>query len=135
LQRTLASTSLPNPTPHNRTTAYTQPQTNQPLHVYNRTPAKAAALVAAAAHHGAAAAAPTLTALIKGCHIIHIMLSDDDACDAVVGELLSSDHSKGRLLVNHSTNHPECARRCAEAAAAVGAGYVSAPVFGRWVGD
>jgi 3-hydroxyisobutyrate dehydrogenase-like beta-hydroxyacid dehydrogenase len=107
----------------------------QPLAVYNRTRAKASAL-AAAAPPGAAAAAASAAAALGGARVVHTLLSDDAACDAVIGELLAAAPAQlaGAVVVNHSTAHPDCARRAAAALGAAGAHYVAAPVFGRWGG-
>jgi 3-hydroxyisobutyrate dehydrogenase-like beta-hydroxyacid dehydrogenase len=110
------------------------PSETQPLAVYNRTASKAASLAAAAPPGAAAPAASPAAAALGGAEIIHVMLADDSACDSVIAQLLEAAPGgglAGKVVVNHSTAHPDCARRAAAALACAGADYVAAPVFGR----
>jgi 3-hydroxyisobutyrate dehydrogenase-like beta-hydroxyacid dehydrogenase len=106
----------------------------QPLFVYNRTASKAAAL--AATSPATIRPATSLPKMAQYCDIIHIMLSDDKACDEVITEIISEvvRREGGPLvIVNHTTAHPDCSRRAAAAAAAAAedVAYVACPVFGR----
>lgn len=103
----------------------------QPLTVYNRSPDKAITLAAAVGAPSRVAVAPSVAALADACAVIHVMLSDDAACEEVAGAILGSGGSEGRVIVNHSTVHPDCARRLHDRAREAGAEYVGCPVFGR----
>ncbi|MFG1464287.1 NAD(P)-dependent oxidoreductase [Xanthobacter sp. DSM 24535] len=95
--------------------------------VYNRSPAKADGLVAAGA-----ARAGTIAQACAGEAVL-TMLADDAAVEAVVlgeGGIVQS-LPKGALHVSHSTISVALAERLAQAHAAAGQSYVSAPVFGR----
>ncbi|KIY95000.1 6-phosphogluconate dehydrogenase NAD-binding protein [Monoraphidium neglectum] len=111
---------------------------NQPLIIYNRSRAKSDTL-ASAAPPGAVKAAATLQEVAGAASIVHLMLADDSACDAVITELLKGSQgggdgahlAAGSVIVNHSTVHPGCSKRAAAAAEEAGVEYVAAPVFGR----
>ena len=97
------------------------------LRVYNRTVAKAAPLVAL----GATAAAN----IREACQadVVVTMLADDTALESVVfgeGGLLASLASD-TIHVSCSTIGVDLSRRLAQAHAAAGQRFVSAPVFGR----
>ena len=98
------------------------------VHVYNRTPEKAAALVAQGAR---LAHQPSQTAEPGG--IVMTMLSDDQALESVVfGEngFLERLRPNG-IHVSMSTISPALARRLAEHHRNYDVSYVAAPVFGR----
>lgn len=85
------------------------------VRVWNRTPAKTAALVALGAE-----ACETPEAASAGAERVHLVLAADDAVDAVLAGLTPET-----IVVDHSTNLP--ARVAARAAERPG--YVHAPVF------
>lgn len=93
------------------------------VRVWNRSPEKAAPLVAL----GAVAAASPAEA-VAGAARVHLILSADDAVDAVIAALRPG-LGAGVPVVDHSTNLP--ARVAARAAAlrAEGVAYLHAPVF------
>ena len=80
-----------------------------------------------------AEACPTIAEAVRGAEAAITMLSEDAAVEAVTfgdGRLLESLRD-GALHVGMSTISVALAGRLAEAHAAAGQGYVSAPVFGR----
>ena len=100
----------------------------QTLTVWNRTPARALALAGEGARVGRTAAEAVAEA-----DVVLSMLADDGAVTAIVegsGGLLSTLR-RGAVHVSLSTISVALARKLAAAHAAVGQGYVSAPVFGR----
>ncbi len=98
------------------------------LAVWNRSPGKATELVAAGARE---ATSPADAAL--GAEVVITSLSDDAAVEGVVlGEQgLARSLPQGTVHVDTSTLSPALAERLAQAYAAQGRGYVSAPVLGR----
>ena len=100
--------------------------------VYNRTRSKADAWVAA--HGGWAAETPREAA--DEADAVFVCVGNDDDVRAVV---LGSDGalagmSRGSVLVDHTTASADLARELAAAAAAVGVGFVDAPVSGGQAG-
>lgn len=91
--------------------------------VWNRTSAKTAPLVAL----GATAAASPAEA-VSGAERVHLVLLDDDAVDAIVGELRASLHPDA-LLIDHTTNLPARTAVRAEALRTAGIRYLHAPVM------
>lgn len=98
------------------------------LHVWNRSPERAAALVAAGA---TLAATPAAAAAAADCAVT--MLADDSALEAVTlgSDGLVAGLRAGALHVSMSTISVACADGLAAAHAAQDQGFVSAPVFGR----
>lgn len=98
------------------------------LHVYNRTPEKAAPLVAQGA---TLMSHPSDTAERSG--IVLTMLSDDHAVEsAVFGETgILERLGPGGIHLSMSTVSPATARRLAEHHSRYQTAYVAAPVFGR----
>ena len=107
------------------------------LAVYNRTPGRAAELERAGARVAQSPADAAASA-----EVLVTMLADDRAVEAVVlgtqapvcgqpARGLLEALGRGAVHVSMSTIGPELSRRLAEAHAAAGQGYVSAPVFGR----
>jgi 3-hydroxyisobutyrate dehydrogenase-like beta-hydroxyacid dehydrogenase len=107
------------------------------LMVYNRTPGRTAELERAGARIAGSPADAAASA-----EVLVTMLADDRSVEAVVlgteapvcgqparGPLEAL--GRGAVHVSMSTISPELSRRLAEAHAAAGQGYVSAPVFGR----
>jgi 3-hydroxyisobutyrate dehydrogenase len=95
--------------------------------VWNRTPAKVAALVAAGAK-GAA----TATQLAEGSDIVMTILTDAAAIDSVYlgpAGLLAGNVS-GKLFVEMSTVAPDTERNLAEKVRAKGAAFIDSPVGG-----
>jgi 2-hydroxy-3-oxopropionate reductase len=100
--------------------------------VYNRTTEKADAWVAA---HGGTSA-PTPEAAARGADAVFVCVGNDDDVRAVV---LGDDGAlagmpPGSVLVDHTTASADLARELAGAAAAVGVGFVDAPVSGGQAG-
>jgi 3-hydroxyisobutyrate dehydrogenase-like beta-hydroxyacid dehydrogenase len=95
------------------------------LVLYNRTPAKAAAL---AERGGSVAASPG--ALAARVDVVLTSLSDDDALESVAAEVTAAAR-RGTLLVDLSTVSPETSARVAAEAERAGVDYVRAPVSGN----
>jgi len=102
------------------------------LTVHNRTPAKAeplramGAAVAASAAEVARASDVVLICVPTGDDVLSVVL---DASTGVVAGV-----KERAIVVDHSTVGPSVARRCAEALAARGAGFLDAPVSGGDLG-
>jgi 3-hydroxyisobutyrate dehydrogenase len=95
--------------------------------VWNRDPAKTAALVDAGARH-----APSPADLAKGCETIITILLNDAASDAVYNgsDGLLSTPLGGKLAIEMSTVLPETNIATGEKVIAAGAGFVECPVGG-----
>ena len=91
------------------------------VHVWNRTPAKAKALEA-----DGAVAFDDPAAALREASRIHVVLSDDDAVEAV---LAAAAVPAGALVIDHSTTSTAGARERTERWARAGVTYVHAPVF------
>jgi 3-hydroxyisobutyrate dehydrogenase-like beta-hydroxyacid dehydrogenase len=91
--------------------------------VWNRTGNKAQALVA----KGATPHAQVADA-VKDAARIHLCLSDDEAVDGVLAQVLPA-MKRGALVVDHTTVSPEGTARRAERMAQAGVTFVHAPVF------
>jgi len=77
-------------------------------------------------------AAPNIAAAVKNAEVIMYSLSNDRAIEEVVfghGGVLSSV-SRGQIVLDHTTVHPETSRRQAIAYAEKGVEFLDAPVFG-----
>ena len=100
--------------------------------VYNRTAAKAEAWVAA--HGGAWAATPAQAA--EGADFVMACVGNDDdlrsICTGPDGAFAGM--SKGAVFVDHTTVSARVTREMNEAAAALGLGFVDAPVSGGQAG-
>lgn len=96
-----------------------------PLHVYNRTPAKAEPLVARGAVVSGSAA--ELAAYVD---VVLTSLSDDAALEGVAGEVLLGARA-GTVLVDMSTVSPAASARVAAEADAASVEYLRAPVSGN----
>lgn len=91
--------------------------------VWNRTPAKLAALVA----KGAVAAADPAEAA-RGADRVHLVLTADDAVDATIAALRPG-LGEGVPVLDHSTNLPARVAERARRLRAEGVRYLHAPVF------
>ncbi len=91
--------------------------------VWNRTASKAAALAALGAEVAADPAAA-----VRGAERVHLVLSADDAVDAVVAALRPGLAAEA-FVIDHSTNLPERVAARTAALRQQGIRYVSAPVF------
>jgi 3-hydroxyisobutyrate dehydrogenase len=97
------------------------------LTVWNRTAAKASALQATVA--------PTPAAVAEAVEQVHLCLFDSTA----VREVLTGDHGllttdlRGKLLVDHTTNHFGAVLALHDLCARAGATYLEAPVLGSVV--
>lgn len=99
-----------------------------PLHIWNRSPGKTAALQAAGAN-----VAPSVAALVASCDVIMLCVSDTAALESVVfGEGGIASHGRaGQLLVDFSSIAPDATRSFAQRLAAhCGMRWVDAPVSG-----
>lgn len=93
------------------------------VRIWNRTRDKLAPLVA----KGAVAAADPADC-VRGASRVHLVLAEDSAVDAVIGQLRPG-LGQGVPVIDHSTNLPSLVlARCA-ALRAAGVRYVPAPVF------
>jgi len=96
-----------------------------PLVVYNRTPSKAEPLAARGATVAGSAAD-----LAGETDVVLTSLSDDDALEAVAGDVLSEPRP-GTVLVDLSTVSPAASARVASVAEAASVDYLRAPVSGN----
>src|SRR5439155_7250042 len=95
-----------------------------PLVVYNRTPSKAEPLAARGATVAGSAAD-----LAGETDVVLTSLSDDDALEAVAGDVLAEPRP-GTVLVDLSTVSPAASARIASVAEAASVDYLRAPVSG-----
>jgi 3-hydroxyisobutyrate dehydrogenase-like beta-hydroxyacid dehydrogenase len=100
--------------------------------VYNRTGAKSLAWVA---EHGGKAA-PTPAEAAAGAEMVFMCVgNDEDVRTVALGERgIVSGLVSGAILVDHTTASADVAREVCAACAAVGVGYVDAPVSGGQAG-
>jgi len=103
------------------------------VRVWNRTAARVESFIAA---HSGATSAPTPAAAVSGVDIACVCVGNDDHVREVI---LGQDGAlaglaPGALLVDHSTVSAEVARELAQKTAAVGVGFLDAPVSGGQVG-
>ena len=95
-------------------------QKGNDVRVWNRTPAKAAAL----AEHGIAVVADAAAA-VRGAERVHVVVSDDAAVDGVLAAA-QAGFAHGALVIDHSTTSPGGALA---RTARTDLTYVHAPVF------
>ena len=93
------------------------------VRVWNRTRAKLAPLT-----NMGAIAADSPAECVRGAERVHMVLSEDNAVDAVV-EQLRPGLGDGVPLIDFSTNHPTKVRERFDRLRAEGLRYVSSPVF------
>jgi 3-hydroxyisobutyrate dehydrogenase-like beta-hydroxyacid dehydrogenase len=100
-------------------------QAGYPLQVYNRTAEKAEALAGEGVQ-------PVETAadLASQVDVVLTSLADDDAFEAVAGEVIAAARP-GTILVDMSTVSPTVSARVAAQAEAASVGYLRAPVSGN----
>ncbi|HEY0931331.1 MAG TPA: NAD(P)-dependent oxidoreductase [Gemmatimonas sp.] len=91
--------------------------------VWNRTPAKAAALTA----FGATVASTPADA-VRGVDRVHLVLKDDAVVDEVIAALRPG-LAAGTIIVDHTTTQPELTAQRAARLAAEGVSYLHCPVF------
>ena len=107
-------------------------RTGHTVTVYNRTATKALAWVG---EHGGRAA-PTPVEAAEGAEFVMMCVGNDDDVRAVAlgssGAL--SGMAPGSILIDHTTASARVARELADACAAVGVGFVDAPVSGGQAG-
>ena len=99
------------------------------MHVFNRSPEKAAAWVAA--HGGETGDSPGEAA--RGCALVALCVGNDHDVRGVVAELLGL-LEPGAVIVDHTTTSAKLARELAEQCAAQGVAFVDAPVSGGEAG-
>ena len=103
--------------------------------VYNRSPAKAAAWLAAHAGLGARTAATPREAAADAALVFVCVGNDDDLRSVVLGQQGAlAGMAAGAVLVDHTTASAEVARELHASAAALGLGFVDAPVSGGQAG-
>jgi 3-hydroxyisobutyrate dehydrogenase-like beta-hydroxyacid dehydrogenase len=93
------------------------------VRVWNRTPSKARALEAFGA-----TVADTPEAAVAGVHEIHIILSDDEAVDALLSRI-ATHVGPTAIVIDHTTASPTGTKARLERAAARGLRFLHAPVF------
>ena len=100
--------------------------------VYNRTAARAEAWVAE--HGGSRAATPAAAA--QGAEFVMVCVGDDPDVRAVTtaADGVLSAMESGSVLVDHTTASADLAQEVHAAAAAVGVGFVDAPISGGQAG-
>jgi len=97
------------------------------LTVWSRNPDQGKSLVKSGAK-----AAPSIAAAVKDAEVVMYCLSDDRAIEEVVfgrGGVLSSV-SRGQIVLDNTTEHPQTSRRQADAYAEKGVDFLDIPVFG-----
>ncbi|MDZ7904402.1 MAG: NAD(P)-dependent oxidoreductase [Cypionkella sp.] len=100
--------------------------------VYNRSPARAQAW--AAQHHGAVAATPAL-AVVGADFVMACVGNDDDLREVCLGaDGAFAGMTQGAVFVDHTTVSDTVTRDLAAKAAAMGIGFVDAPVSGGQAG-
>lgn len=100
--------------------------------VYNRTAAKAAAWVE---EHGGQMAETPAKAAEGADFVLTCVGNDNDLRFVILGETGAlSAMPRGSVLIDHTTASAEVAREIAEAGAAMGVGFVDAPVSGGQAG-
>ncbi|MGD9705054.1 MAG: NAD(P)-dependent oxidoreductase [Acidimicrobiia bacterium] len=100
--------------------------------VYNRTTEKAMAWVA---EHGGVSAPTPRAAAVGADHVFVCVGNDDDVRSVVLGDDGAlAGMAPTSVLVDHTTASADLARELARAAAAVGVGFVDAPVSGGQAG-
>jgi len=99
-----------------------------PLHVFNRTAARAEGLLAQGATW-----APSPRAVAQRVGIVISMLADDEALESVaLGEQgILAGLAKGGIHVDMSTVSPDTSKRLARLYREQGVHFIAAPVFGR----
>ena len=105
------------------------------ISVYNRSPAKAASWVAE--HQGFnARSAATPRAAASGAEFVFVCVGDDDDLRSVVlgADGAFAGMAAGAVLVDHTTASAAVARELHAAGAALGLGFVDAPVSGGQAG-
>ena len=101
------------------------------LHVWNRTPAKAASLIAAGA-----LSADSPSELAARTDVLCLCVTDDQAAETVVfgpGGAARAAH-QGLVVVDLSTIHPLATQRLSNQASQLGFGWVDSPVSGGIAG-
>ncbi len=100
--------------------------------VYNRSPAKSAAWVGT---HGYASAATPREAAAGAAFVMACVGNDDDLRSVCTGaDGAFAGMARGSVFIDHTTVSAAATREMAAAAAAVGIGYVDAPVSGGQAG-
>jgi 3-hydroxyisobutyrate dehydrogenase len=96
------------------------------VNVWNRSPEKLGPVVDAGAR-----ASATIAGLIKDSDVVLLCLADTEAVEAVVNKEIIPNGTKGKLLIDLSSIHPETTRQLAASLRArCGMGWVDAPVSG-----
>jgi 3-hydroxyisobutyrate dehydrogenase len=96
------------------------------VNVWNRSPEKLGPVVDAGAR-----ASATIADLIKNSDVVLLCLADTEAVEAVVNKEIIPNGTKGKLLIDLSSIHPETTRQLAASLRArCGMGWVDAPVSG-----
>ena len=101
---------------------------DQPILLFNRTKQRAIDL-SSQLSDGKTEVVGSIADGITKADVIFIMLSQDDAVEATVDEVLRNNVD-GKLIVDCSTVHPDTTERVAKAVEAKGAEFLTAPVFG-----
>ncbi|MEZ5897108.1 MAG: NAD(P)-dependent oxidoreductase [Parvularculaceae bacterium] len=97
--------------------------------VFNRTAQKARAWTGK--HHGADAS--RVEDAVAGCEMVFACLGDDPDVEDVMNRAMPA-LGKGAVVVDHTTASPALARKLADELAAIGVGFVDAPVSGGQAG-
>lgn len=91
--------------------------------VWNRTPAKAAALAALGAR-----VAPDPATAVRGAARVHLVLTDDAVVDDVIAQLRSG-LAPDTIIIDHTTTQPALTAERAHRLNAAGVRYLHCPVF------
>lgn len=93
------------------------------INVWNRTLDKAASL-----GHEGASVFPLVTDAVKGADRVHLVLSDDDAVEAVIKDILPA-LAKDTVIIDHTSTSVKGAVARTKKLAALGVTYQHCPVF------
>lgn len=95
----------------------------QSVRIWNRSREKLAPLI-----ERGAVAAESPAECVTGCERVHLVLSEDDAVDAVIAQL-KPGLTENAPVIDHTTNRPDKVRARFDALRADGVRYVPTPVF------
>ncbi|KAK8063464.1 hypothetical protein PG996_008116 [Apiospora saccharicola] len=96
-----------------------------PLHVYNRTASRCAAL-----EELGATKCESIAELARDSDIMFISSSADDAVISIVDQIINSGDVDGKVIVDTTTVHPDTTQAVAAKLASKGAHFAAMPVYG-----
>lgn len=99
------------------------------VHVWNRTAEKLTSVV-----NAGAIAHPELAPLVAECDVIILCLATTEVVENIVKSYILPNGTKGQLIIDLSSIHPETTRQLAQQLQEQGMRWVDAPVSGGTVG-